>query len=264
EILLEDLSKVSGREIALFSSKEMSEQLYAMFQQESFFGQDEETAVIAPGKGAQTVRECLYLPPTYGDKISRKRLKPFPYTLIDVDCSRNGNRVSITLPSQASLSNFSRIVVLDDVVRNGTVAEAVKVAVIEKLREENGEQSEQNMRSDPFRDLDFRIPRLSLYTWLSLDPSRRATSGSSTSSVYGYDEVRSVVTYKGGQGIPPVNSLSTVLGKGPQSAEVRSTLSKKYFGEKAMTDFFELYWYMFENFRQFESEDTIERRERYG
>ncbi len=200
----QQLATMNNRELIVVKEEDLTRELAAHLDQIP-----KTSAFIFPGNGSRIIQEILSdsYPEILQDRLS-----------IAVKTKRTREdgiwSVSIEMPElDDTVSQCTDWVVVDDVVLSGQTAQAIQQAIKTKTGRE----------SDSW----------TLATWLSLDPKRRKkmTKTKNLSSVEGFDTVSAVYTYKGGNGIPPCNSLSTLLLADEKGQAVRDKLQSAYFPE---------------------------------
>lgn len=200
----QQLASMNNRELIVFKAEDLTRELAAHLDQIP-----KASAFIFPGNGSRIIQDILKQ--TYPE-ILQDRLS----LAVKTKRTRKDGvwSVSVEVPElNDKLRQCTDWVIVDDVVLSGQTAQALQQEIKTKTRRE----------SDSW----------TLATWLSLDPKRRKkiTKTKNPSSVEGFDAVSAVYTYKGGNGIPPCNSLSTLLVADEKGQVVRNKLQSAYFPE---------------------------------
>lgn len=162
------------------------------------------TIVVFPGIGAQVVKDLLSEDLTKGMgiiNISTKRI-----------VSRNGSIQGVELYGKTALRQevtdrkTETIVVVDDVIVTGSTLTAIQSAV-------------------PARNIEWFGASL-----MALSPLQ-GRGAKTASGVEGYKSIITPVVYQGLTGIPPLNSLSTLVGASPKSEIVRGDYIMNYVND---------------------------------
>ncbi|QQS43795.1 hypothetical protein IPM65_06695 [Candidatus Roizmanbacteria bacterium] len=200
----QQLAVLNNRELTVFKAADLTRELAARLDQIP-----KTAAFIFPGNGSRIIQDIMQLsyPEILQDRlcmaVKTKR------TLEDGIWS-----VSVEVPELSEeLKRCTDWIIVDDVVLSGQTARTIQQEIITNTGRDNDSWT--------------------VASWLSLDPKRRKkmTKTKSPSSVEGFDAVSAVYTYKGGNGIPPCNSLSTLLFADEKGQAVRDKLKSTYFPE---------------------------------
>jgi len=196
------LAAENQRELIVFKAEELTAHLATQLDQiPKSFG------FVFPGNGSRIIQAIM-------QQSFPEILKNRPTMAVKTKRSRENGvwSISVDVPDlDDTMRKCTDWVIVDDVVLSGQTAAALKQGITDKTE----------------RTTD----SWTLATWLALDPKRRKkiTKTNSASSVDGFDAVSAVVTYKGGNGIPPCNSLSTLLLPDEKGEAVREKLASAYF-----------------------------------
>lgn len=225
--MIEDLAITSRREIVLFDSVDLTTGLLSMLPTEEYLISNP-IALLFPGTGSDRVL-------TYMSALAPELINELESQgkIIQFQCKRSmrtslGNivalpEVAFPVKFDPSLLRYSKLIIIDDVIVSGQTMQAVKYALLRKLPYTNS------------------LPPIEAYTWLFLDPKKRAklskSNSSSSSSVPDIDLLKTVVTYRGVTGTPPCNSISTLAYGGPKSEVVSTGLRNKYFPSASFDKF---------------------------
>lgn len=166
------------------------------------------TLVIFPGDGADSVRRAIQ-----------------PYPLVVKATTVPTSRLlkpdgSIDTVNIGDLTNkpkdIQTILVIDDVIASGSTLDAIR----EKLLE-------------AFPNVNFMAMSLAMLSPLQ---NRNKKNKLSQSGIAGYDVVWTAVVYDGLNGIPAINSLSTLIGNTPKSYAVRERYQKYVLDPKGFNE----------------------------
>lgn len=231
--LIKDLASKSEREIVLFDAMDLTLRLQKLLPPREFFASNR-VAVLFPGKGAKAVRDTtgmlnLNMPAPNNQIFSFPCKKSFwrgKYEGID-----------LTLPQYLKPDYFDAFLIIDDVVVTGeTVRKIVNVVNQNTTPDKNFEWG-QSQKFPNWPSLKKPKPFF-LVTLLGLYPNQkpqqyRDNSGSSISKI---ESVSTAICYKGQAGIPPCNSLSTLVRKDQKAKLVGRTLKSKYFDKETFDE----------------------------
>lgn len=219
---IEQLSQSNNREIFTYNGRQLTLGLLNLLPSLREIV-DNNIAVLFPGAGAETVLNYL-------SSISEKEVANL-YSqdqIIQFSFGRtytnNSFSVGGYLPEQFNPERYKGILIIDDVVASRRTTEEL----IKQIKAKCAENSS--------------IPPVDVYAWLTLDPSQAARTNNrvvlNPASVPGARSLKSVVNYKGEAGIPPCNSLSTLLRGDSKSEAVLQSLTK-YFPRDSIQKFLE-------------------------
>lgn len=219
-IMFELLKQTSNRELFLTDGSDLTKNLLSLLSDNRLF--TERVAFLFPGRGGEIVsqyfQDCFQSP-----AIPNWELIKFP-------CQRDFSSlgVRLSLPKDFDPNQFRLFVVIDDAIVSGSTLRAIRYSVIDRYYQD----------SNPWPTEVTKFPQPSgkskpvflAYSWLSLTPSRRKfESSGSDSSIYGFEQISTVLCYRGVSGIPPCNSLSTLIRGDRKATEILNDLQRKYF-----------------------------------
>ncbi len=224
EDLISNLSKDSGRTIRVVDATVLTEGLNMLLPPIEFFG-DGKTALLFPGRGAARVLDYLTkLNPVLIESLKTNR------ALFRFDSLAQ-------FPNTIDFSKFRSTFIVDDVVVTGSTATRVAQATLDTTTVSDDLYYTRGWQPK-------RLPIISTYSWLSLDPSKRARIKKdnirSPSSIDEVADLSTCLIYQGNSGLPPCNSLSTLVEGGSKSQAVFEGLKNKYFPTNAFDNFINL------------------------
>ncbi|MCL5746700.1 MAG: phosphoribosyltransferase domain-containing protein [Patescibacteria group bacterium] len=165
------------------------------------------TVLIFPGAGAQVVKELLPQELTDGlntvEIPTQRVVNPKTGSIEEVELGEK-NRVRRAL----SDTKAETVIVLDDVIVTGATLKTIQ-------------------QTFPMKHLEWFACAL-----MTLSPLRRRNKSKNQCGVEGYKAVTSPVIYQGITGIPPLNSLSMLIGNSNKSRSVRDKYLENYVDDK--------------------------------
>lgn len=165
------------------------------------------TLVIFPGSGAKTVMDCLPEGLING-------IKAVPISTQRIINEKTGAVEKIDLAGKTQVReaireiNAETIIVLDDIIVTGSTLTTIRDTFLT-------------------RGIEFFAGSLMMLSPLQ----NRNKLGKSSSGVAGYTSIISPIVYQGTNGIPPLNSLSTLIGNSEKSSVVRRKYMDNYVTE---------------------------------
>lgn len=227
--LMQFVANSSKREVVVLDMEEVSTQLTTLLSAQ--LTKINNPAFLFPGEGGSILLKYL-------QKCSPKLLEnsggvfAFP---CQRSFSKDGkcNGIRITLPKVFNPNTFDSFIIFDDVLLTGETARAIKWAVYDLIQDDN--EWDGNLK---FPAINQQKKSFRFLSWLALDPNQRPKRylDMVLSSVSELESMASVICYSGAQGIPPCNSLSTLVRNNAKAELVKQGLKSKYFDSLAFDE----------------------------
>lgn len=241
DLQFEDIARKAKRDIIVIDPKDLTSQFPAILPPQAFFDQ-RRVALLFPGKGAAVLKKYLeaYQPQLLGQD---DRIFSFP-------CEKNFSpggkyiKVNLKFPADFNPAQFDSFLIFDDVVATGETARAIEWLISDRLPQTFDWNP--SLRFPSSKSTLEQINRFKVVSWLALYPNQRPTiyKDTTSSSIRNIRSVSTTLCYRGGDGIPPCNSLSTLVGNDAKAELVKQGLKAKYFPESAGESFDQLITYL--------------------